>query len=250
MGKVDTYKDILKGLYDWDQYLLKESGLPGPRANLELLEAVVEVGNEDTFTRYAKTFDSEKAPTNSPKEFLAMCGVAGFGKLIFVGKIEYFKNLRSYAKDIRWRIREGVVIALQHLGESNIDLLINEMTVWSKGNLLERRAVVAALCEPKLLIHNETAQKTLKIIDNLTMELLDVSDRKAENFKILRKALGYGWSVAVVAAPEKGKSLMEKWFSDGDKDIRWIMKENLRKARLTRMDKNWTIKWKQELGVK
>ncbi|EGW39467.1 hypothetical protein DOT_2520 [Desulfosporosinus sp. OT] len=34
-----------------------------------------------------------------------------------------------------------------------------------------------------------------------------------------------------------------------DKDIRWIMKENLQKDRLNRMDKEWNKKWKQLLGV-
>lgn len=250
MGKVDTYKDILWNLHDWDEYLLKESGLPGPRANLELLEAVVEVGTEDTFTRYAVAYDSVKAPTNSPEEFLAMCGVVGFGKLISDGKNEFFRSLLSFATDIRWRVREGVAIALQRLGESDIDLLLNEMAVWSKGNHLEKRAVVAALCEPKLLVQDEAVQKALEILDDLTLDLLDVSDRKEENFKTLRKTLGYGWSVAVVANPEKGKALMEKWFLNENKDIRWIMKENLRKDRLSRIDKDWTTRWKQTLGVK
>lgn len=250
MGKIDTYKDILKNLEDWDQYLLKESNLPGPRANLELLEAFVEIGNENNFTRFTTTYDSVKAPTNSPEEFLAMCGVVGFGKLISEGKREFFKSLRSFATDIRWRVREGVAIALQRLGESDIELLFNEMAVWRTGNFLEKRAVVAALCEPKLLIRTETAQKALEILDDLTLDLLYVSDRKEENFKTLRKTLAYGWSVAVVANPEKGKALMEKWFLTEDKDIRWIMKENLCKDRLCRMDKDWTTKWKQTLGVK
>ena len=43
---------------------------------------------------------------------------------------------------------------------------------------------------------------------------------------------------------------MEKWFQDEDKDIRWIMKENLRKNRLLKMDEQWTAQWKQALGVK
>lgn len=250
MRKVDMYKAILKDLANWDQYLLRESGLPGPRANLELLEAVFQLGDEETFTRYAALYTPETAPTNSQEVFLAVCGVVGFGKLISEGKHEFLSELRSYANDLRWRIREGVAIALQHVGESDIDLLFREMIDWSKGSLLERRVVVAALCEPKLLVHPETAEKTLEILDTLTMELLDVSDRKAENFKILRKALGYGWSVAVVAAPEKGKNLMEKWFSHDDKDIRWIMKENLRKERLNRLDMDWATNWKARLGVK
>jgi hypothetical protein len=51
--------------------------------------------------------------------------------------------------------------------------------------------------------------------------------------------LGYCWSVAFVAYPQQGKACFEKWLSYQDKDIRWILKENLKKARLERMDSGW-----------
>jgi hypothetical protein len=34
MGKKDDYIKRLLSLDDWDEYLLQESGLPGPRGNL------------------------------------------------------------------------------------------------------------------------------------------------------------------------------------------------------------------------
>jgi len=60
----------------------------------------------------------------------------------------------------------------------------------------------------------------------------------------LRKGLGYCWSVAVAAFPEEGRKTMERWFASDDKDVIWIMKENLKKERLTRMDSAWVRKWK------
>jgi hypothetical protein len=245
-NKTDRYKDTLRDLHEWEEFLLKESGLPGPRANLELLQAVAETGTEDTFNRYAYHYDAEHAPTGSKEEFIAACGVAGMGILISRGKTEYFKKLRGFACDKRWRIREAVAIALQTVGEWNMDLLLKEMQDWSKGNLLEKRAVVAALCEPKLLKPKEKVQQVQNILDHITLDLLKENNRKDEDFKILRKTLGYGWSVAVVAYPDEGKHRMEAWFLNEDKDVRWIMKENLRKNRLMRMDKDWTMKWKQQ----
>jgi len=249
VSKVDTYKDVLKDLPDWDEFLLKESGLPGPRANLELMQAVVDLGTEETFIRYLK-LNLTNTSDNNPEEFLAFCGTVGLGKLIVEGKTQYLSNLRFLASSKRWRIREGVAIALQLIGESDINLLLREMETWKKGNLLERRAVVAALCEPKLLTQTDTVRQVLRILDEMTKDLSGINDRQEENFKILRKALGYAWSVAVAAAPQEGKDLMEKWLWDEDKDIRWIMKENLRKNRLIRTDRQWTTKWKQTLGVK
>jgi hypothetical protein len=32
---------------------------------------------------------------------------------------------------------------------------------------------------------------------------------------------------------------MEHWLSSPDKDVRWIMKENLKKNRLAKMDRGW-----------
>jgi hypothetical protein len=60
--------------------------------------------------------------------------------------------------------------------------------------------------------------------------------------------MAYCWSVAVAALPEEGKPLMEKWFESEDKDIRWIMKENLKKNRLVKMDGNWVKKSLKKLS--
>ena len=55
----------------------------------------------------------------------------------------------------------------------------------------------------------------------------------------MKKGLAYCWSVAVVAAPDEGKKTFEKWILCSDKDINWIVRENLKKERLRRMDNRW-----------
>jgi hypothetical protein len=52
--------------------------------------------------------------------------------------------------------------------------------------------------------------------------------------------------VAVVALPDEGKALMEKWLVSADKDIKWIMRENLKKNRLARMDASWVEEWQSK----
>ena len=74
-----------------------------------------------------------------------------------------------------------------------------------------------------------------------------MEDRRGEDFLTLRKGLGYCWSVAVAALPAEGKALMEKWLVKPDKDVRWIMKENLKKNRLVRMDAGWVKKWRGKI---
>ncbi len=43
----------------------------------------------------------------------------------------------------------------------------------------------------------------------------------------------------MAAHPELGKPRMARWIGAQDADIRWIMKQNLGKARLARMDAAW-----------
>jgi hypothetical protein len=248
MGKADRYRELLRTMDDWDDFLLAESGLPGRRANLELAEAVADEGDEELFKRYLD-FDHRKAPVNSPFEFLAFCGVVGLGELAAHGKKGVLGILRVSASDPRWRIREAVRMALGRLGKVDMESLLSEMERWSAGSNLEKRAAAAALCQPELLTDKAFIRRTLLLLDRITASQLEVVDRKTEEFAILKKGLGYGWSVAVVADPGFGKPLMEKWMLCGDKDVVWVMKENLRKKRLERMDSAWVKSWKGRLKI-
>ena len=247
MNKIDRYREILKSLTDWEEYLRSESNLPGPRGNLELVAAVVAEGDSDRFKQLRK-YTADRAPENTPEAFLCVCGVAGLGKLLAEGQLDILSELRRYASDPRWRIREAVVMALERLGRVDMDRLLAEMTTWSRGNLLERRAAVAGLCQPEIL--NEMyARGVLRTLEMVTTSLLSEPDRKCSDFKTLRKGLGYCWSVAVIFQPKEGKVEFEKWFDSSDKDIRWIVKENLKKKRLERMDAAWVLASKKRMGV-
>ena len=234
MSKFDDYRQTLKKLDDWIPFLRQESGLPGPRGNLELAHAVAEEGNEKQF----KQLLAFQAEENTPEVFLVFCGVVGVGKLA-ANDPTHFERLRKYASDARWRIREAVATGLQLVGDQDMDLLLKEMQVWSKGNWYEQRAVAAALAEPRLLKQSKHAKKVLKVLDNITASMEKAEGSNDEGFKVLRQGMGYCWSVAIAALPEVGKPIMEKWLDSQDKDICWMMKENLKKNRLIKMDADW-----------
>ncbi len=59
--------------------------------------------------------------------------------------------------------------------------------------------------------------------------------------------MGYCWSVAVAALPDVGKPLLEKWLNIDNKDIIWMMKENLKKNRLIKMDADWVKEFVKKL---
>jgi hypothetical protein len=242
MGKADVYREVLKTLEDWEPYLLRESGLPGPRGNLELAQVVADEGDRDMFERFLCN-TPQVAPTNDPHEFLAFCGVVGLGRLLAEGDEKILDELRPYASDPRWRLREGVAMALQRLGKKDMTLLLTAMDEWSTGNWLEKRAAAAALAEPVLLHVERDVLKALQILDRITASMENSGEVRSENYKILQQGLSYCWSVVVVAAPDAGKRLMEKWLVCADPAIRRIMQENLKKNRLIRRDAAWVEKW-------
>jgi hypothetical protein len=234
MTRISDYRETLKALDDWVPLLRRESGLPGPRGNLELAYAVAEEGNKTQFEHFL----SFRAEENTPEVFLVFCGVVGLGKLA-ANEPELFGRLCEYASDPRWRVREAVATGLQLTGDQNMDLLLKEMQTWSKGNWYEKRAAAAALAEPRLLKQPGQVKQVLRILEQITASMEGAQTAKDESFKVLRQAMGYCWSVVVAALPEAGKPMMEKWLSSGDKDVTWMMKENLKKNRLVKMDASW-----------
>ena len=247
MTRRDAYRARLRTLRRWDDWLLQESGLPGPRANLELIAAVAEEGNE-AFFQHCLALDHPPPDGNTPQAFLILCGIVGYGRLLAAGRADLLPILRGYANDRRWRMREAVVLGLQELGAVDMPALLALMEPWSRSGPFEQRAAAAALCEPKLLTNRAHAERVLALLDSITASLSQIEYRKDAACQALRKGLGYCWSVAVVAAPASGKPLMERWLASPDPDIRWIMRENLAKKRLVRMDAAWVAQATQVLN--
>ena len=221
-ARVEGYRAELRRLQDWEPYLKKHSGLPGARANLELVEAVGDEADADRLWQLSASSD----------EFLALCGTAGLGKVALMEPATVMTWLKELASDPRWRVREGVAIALQRIGREDMSHLVAAMREWSAGGPYIQRAAAAGLCEPALLKDREHAVQTLEILDQITTSLAASDDRKHDGFRVLRQALGYCWSVAAAAAPENALPYFEKWMQSRDKDVAWVMKSNLAKARM------------------
>jgi HEAT repeat protein len=245
--KIDEYRAALEDLDRWEPYLLEHSGLPGPRGNIELGQAVADVGTLEGFDALLR-WSPDRAPVGSREEFLAFCGTIGLGKLAAGGSRDVLPRLRELASDPRWRVREAVAMALQRVGAVDMQALIREMRSWAKGNDFERRAAAAALCEPSLLGREEDAVAVLSILDRITADLGRSRDRSSDGFRALRKGLAYCWSVAVAAAPDRGREPMERWIASEDPDVRWVMKQNLAKKRLAKAGADWVAAMSAELG--
>jgi hypothetical protein len=163
--------------------------------------------------------------------------VVGLGQLLADGA-DTESRLREHAADARWRVREAVAIALQRLGDTDMERLLVIVDRWAADDHpLVQRAAVAAICEPRLLRDPEPAGHAIAVCDKVTAALLarPVAERKGADCRTLRKALGYCWSVAVAAEPGPGLAVFRGLEAYDDPDAVWITRENLKKTRLKRV---------------
>jgi hypothetical protein len=222
------------------EYLLKNSGLPGPRGNLTLLYSF---SKDATAGEVAEclSFINDNLK-NSPEEFAGMCGIVGLCCLQKDNPQKAIATVRPYASHSSWRIREAVAIGIQEMVDENLYDVIKILEDWTGGNEYEKRAVIASLCEPKLLVNKSDVKSILNILAKTMATFSGVNGALSEGQIALRKAAGYCWSVAIVASPEDGKKSFEKLLPAKNKHISWIIKENLKKNRLLKMDREWVVK--------
>jgi hypothetical protein len=232
MQQVDVHRAVLANLADWRPYLDANSGLPGPRGNLELVAACAEEADLERAEQLLATDD----------EFAVVCGVVALGRHLAAGDATHLDVLHDYAADERWRVREGVAMALQRAGDDAPALAFDIAEQWAgDDDPLVRRAAVAAVCEPRLLRDRGSAARALAILSAVTADLArsPAEQRRDASMRTLRQALGYGWSVVVAASPDDALPVFLRLEAaleaEPDPDVAWIVRENHKKARLQRV---------------
>lgn len=233
MNAVDDARAVLRGLSGSERlaYLRTHSGLPGPRANLTLAAAFAEEARDDEV----------RSLLTSDEEYLRFCGTVALGpRLAEAPSPEVLAHLRRDATDDRWRIREGVAIALQRVGDDNPDRLRSIVLDWaSDPDPLVLRAAAAAICEPRLITDPAGAAVALEVCRRATATVASwpATQRRGPKLRVLRQGLGYCWSVAVAADPQQGLPAFAQLEQQAatDADVAWIVRENRRKKRLSRL---------------
>lgn len=247
MTKAKKYEQALLETKDVETYLLSNSGLPGPRSNLELLYVAAAACDEPLLRKWL-AIPQEEAPENTPRVYLQCIAIVSLGRLILQQEQQSDINaLRNYANDDRWRIREGVAMALQTIGKENTHLLAQITEPWLDGSLHELRAIAAAWAEPVLLKSEFAQQTALTFMDQITLRFQQDKSEDKEARRILKKGLEYCWSVIVAANFTDGKVVFEKWFFS-DANIQKIMLVNLTKKRLSRIDPDWVTLLQNKKG--
>jgi len=227
-------------------YLQAHSNLPGPRGNLELAADTANLLAASDLDWAMDLIDGWsrlgelRAGGNAPEVMLPFTAAQTAGALW--SRADHDRRmlleelLHRGANDSRWRVREGVAMGMQRIGFSCFDDLRDLTNRWSaQATLLEWRAIVAALAEPPLLIDRSRAELG---IDRscLALEALlsqPVNQRASGDARALRAALGYAISVFLAVDPD-GFAEFERIARIPDKDAQWIVRENLKKARIAK----------------
>ncbi|HTP60314.1 MAG TPA: hypothetical protein VMM82_15435, partial [Spirochaetia bacterium] len=181
-----------------------------------------------------------KAPPNTSREYLPFCGLVALGALYAAGlprprRRAALAAIRSAASDPRWRIREASAMALQLIGEGDTEALKQIVEDWmGDASLLEKRAIIAGLAHPPILGDKAFALFCLGVSESILRGLSRASaaERQGEQFRVLRQGLGYAVSVFAEKAPEEGFVLLRKAARMEDRDVRWVVRENLKKKRI------------------
>jgi hypothetical protein len=274
MSTIEEYKRELAPLFaalreqgepeELSDYLITHSNLPGPRGNLELAAAFAALAAEQVLEAPEPVWrccvklsgvSPAEAPVNDPREFLAFCGTQAIGAIGSVSSEYYHEaiaRLHAAATDPRWRIREAVAMGLQCLLAKERERTLAELAAWLQpGAWLAMRAVAAGVAEPALLRDAQTARAALavhvKIIEQL--QTAGAQERTSLAFKSLKQGLGYSVSVVVAALPPEGFAYLHQLAGSLDRDVQWILKENLKKARLTRKFPEEVAAIKARVGI-
>jgi len=251
-----------QGLAALEGYLLAESGLPGPRANLELAGGLAQViaqrgvDSEDwTVLKRWATLDESEAPTDDPHVLLPFCALqamaALFPQLDPQRQTAVVSAFRQAANDGRWRLREAAAMAVQRIAEWDWPSACAILSDWlDTATLLEQRAIVAALAHPPILFDAERTSFCLQVSDRILCAVAASGGpaRRSADFKVLLKGLMYALSVFVAAAPTEGFAFLSRWAAVEDPDIRRIIRANLSKARLARRGRSARFEPREQGG--
>ncbi len=251
--------------------LLAGSGLPGPRMNLRLVTAFADAAGavvrpsatgaagavarppatgaaelEALLDRWA-ALDAERAPGDRPAVILPCAAMAAYGA-VGVARPDWrddeLTKLRRGARDPRWRVRELVATALQHLLAADWNNVLATLEDWAvDADALVIRAAAAAVAEPPLLTTPERAADAARLLAlavdayaraGRTRAAPPAPDRHTGDAGLTALRTTLGFALSVPTAVTGDFTLLHRLAASPDPDLRWVARRNLRAKRLSR----------------
>jgi len=235
-------KNDFEGL---SNYLIENSNLPGRMANLNLISTVADIfeSNGEISKLWYSTLNTWfdiKIDGNSPQTMLVLTALESFGSMYnHVSKKNQLlieKKMKDSLNDERWRVREIVTESYKRIGLLSYKKLIDlfENILSNKPTPLEIRGILATVAHPELLVSKEQLDFSQKILELSFNYYLNFDNNKfsKEEKVVLKKGLSFAPSVIVSKNPHTGFLYFEGLIENNNKEIKIIIKTNLKKKRL------------------
>jgi hypothetical protein len=246
---MDERKTAEELVLSWDQltfddssrkltnFLVANSGIPGPRGNLTLAVEVSRLIAKDWASKKEFFRDIIVGWSKSGDEYLMFVANCAIGHVLssnpgeegWAVPILYEANFSPL-----WRAREGVTFALEALLEYRADLALMLINQWCKSSdpMLVRNSIVA-LAHPSQLRRNHAQLSALKKYNDIGMKIIAKTVDSKNDVKILAKSLSFTLSVAA-EVDEDYLDEFQKWIDGNVKSWRTIIRGNLTKVRISK----------------
>ena len=220
------------------EYLKEHSNLPGPRTNLTLAFKTSELLTKSWTQNRKFVQQCFNEWTSTEDEYLLLTRNMTLGYILskhdepaFI-KVLYRENFNPM-----WRRREAVTLGLQKTLVERPGFTLQLLRDWAdERNWLLRRNVLMVLAHPQALKVNSDVREELRRVIHEAMDAVrdaEPEERRSDGFKLLKKSLGFILSVAA-GYDDRVIDDMQRWASTGNRYLKSIVKQNLKKKRLQR----------------
>lgn len=208
----------------------RSSGLPGPRPNVDLGDAVAVA----LAVRTRGADATVRALAASESEFHAVCGALALGARWAAGidAKPSADRLQQLAEDARRHVRGAVVRAVRKYVERHGARGLEELSAWTDG-YLQAHVVLDALADRAVLAALPEAEPVLARLDE-AFDLADRSpraDERSEGVRTLRRELPRQLSVIAARFPEAVAWLSARATSTSRPESRDVVEEAIRALR-------------------
>jgi hypothetical protein len=224
-------------------FLARHSGLPGVRANGEIVlafasHAATRGKRADALVRSMTLLDADRAPGGTELEILPMCGVAALGargasdpKAVPV-VLDY---LETAAEDLRYRVRDEVPRALARIGSVRGAPLVDEVKGWMDG-FFQAAAVLVAAADHAWLPTILEPDALVSRLDE-AFQLARAADRATERYPGYKSLVDALSTTPGVFAARFGAPVFDRlvaWSTVKEPKLREAIASSLRGTRLTK----------------
>lgn len=207
------------------EVLSRLSGLPGPRPNVGLAEAVgahlAAAGPSADRIVSALAKPAAQAATSPTGTFLPMCAAMAFAYQYLAGQSRALAALEGLADDERREVRDGVVRALLVIGRGRPVELVDAIEGWM-ATFMPAAVAVEAIADRSVVGGVSRADAILARFAQGFERIVDAarSDERSQGYRLLMRSLAELTSALAARFPERTTQWFDERLTEGQGRVR------------------------------